>query len=157
MSKAAPAARGSVAEVQVVLFKSGGEDMALDINCVREILKIPEITAVPNAPDYVDGVINLRGKIKTVVNLKKRLGSKNKFNSDQGMIIITEKGDQSYGILVDSVEGVCKIQEEDITDPESILGNEKSDLIKGICRLNERLVIMLEPEELFSLEEIALS
>ena len=144
-------------ELQVVIFTLGDEELAFDIGEVREIVRIPEITRVPKAPRFVEGVINLRGQIKTVLNLKKKLGLKDEVVDKEGKIIIVEKKEQTFGIVVDSVVGVFKIRTEHITDPSSLLGGEKSDFIRGIGRMDDRLVIILEAERLFSLEEMALS
>ncbi len=143
--------------VQVVVFSLGEEDLAFEINQVREIIKIPEITKVPNSSDYVEGVINLRGQIKAVLNLKRKLGMDDEKIDAGGMIIIAEKGDQTFGIIVDEVVGVFRVKNEDVTESPSILGGEKSDFIRGIGRMDDRLLIFLEPGRLFSTEEMAIS
>jgi purine-binding chemotaxis protein CheW len=146
---------GAGEEFQAVVFHLGEEDLAFEINRVREIIKIPEITTIPNSSEFVEGVINLRGQIKTVLNLKKKLGMQNDPAQKEGRIIIAEKSGMSFGVIVDSVVGVFKVKSEDITATSDFLGDDKSDYIKGIGRLDDRLIILLEPEKLFSLEEMA--
>lgn len=144
-------------EIQVVVFTLGNEDFAFDISDIKEIIRVPDITTVPNSPDFVEGVINLRGQIKTVLNLKKRLGSNEIEIKEDGRIMIVENDGQSFGVIVDSVIGVFKIEREQISDPSSLLGKERSDFIRGIGRIDDRLVILLGPEKLFPLEEMAQS
>jgi purine-binding chemotaxis protein CheW len=143
-------------KILVVVFILGGEELALAVNQVREIIRIPSITTVPNSSEYVEGVINLRGKVKTVLNLRKRLGMEEGVLDDkEGKIIIVEANEKTFGIIVDKVIGVLNVESENITDPASLLGAEKVDFIKGIGRLDDRLVILLEPIKLFSQEEMA--
>jgi purine-binding chemotaxis protein CheW len=155
MASSASITEGPGEEIQAVVFHLGEEDLAFEINGVREIIKIPEITKIPNSSDFVEGVINLRGQIKTVFNLKKKLGMKKGKAQKEGRIIIAEKNELSFGVIVDSVLGVFRVKSEDITAPSTFLGDEKSDYIKGIGRLDDRLVILLDPEKLFSVEELA--
>jgi purine-binding chemotaxis protein CheW len=155
MASSASITEGPGEEIQAVVFHLGEEDLAFEINGVREIIKIPEITKIPNSSDFVEGVINLRGQIKTVFNLKKKLGMKKGKAQKEGRIIIAEKNELSFGVIVDSVVGVFKVKSEDITAPSTVLGDEKSDYLKGIGRLDDRLVILLDPEKLFSVEELA--
>jgi purine-binding chemotaxis protein CheW len=143
-------------KILVVVFILGGEELALAVNQVREIIRIPSITTVPNSSEYVEGVINLRGQVKTVLNLRKRLGMEEGVLDDkEGKIIIVEANEKTFGIIVDKVIGVLNVESENITDPASLLGAEKVDFIKGIGRLDDRLVILLEPIKLFSQEEMA--
>jgi purine-binding chemotaxis protein CheW len=140
----------------VVGFMLGGEDLAIDISQVREIIRIPKITAVPNSSGFVEGVINLRGQVTTVLNLGKRLGIEDAVPDEkEGKIIIIEANEKAFGIIVDNVLGVVNVESENITDPASLLGAEKADFIKGIGRMDDRLVILLEPLKLFSPEEMA--
>jgi purine-binding chemotaxis protein CheW len=157
MSAGASIAKGAGEEIQVVVFQLENEDLAFEINKVREIIKIPDITIIPNSSEYVEGVINLRGQIKTVLNLKKRVGIKEENKGVDGKIIIVEYKDRTFGILVDSVLGVYRLGIENITDSSSIMAGERSDFILGIGRIEERLVLLLEPGTLFSSEEIALT
>jgi purine-binding chemotaxis protein CheW len=143
-------------KILVVVFILGDEDLALEVNQVREIIRIPSITKVPNSSEFVEGVINLRGQVKTVLNLRKRLGmDEGVLDDKEGKIIIVEANENTFGILVDKVIGVLNVKSENITDPESLLGGEKVDFIKGIGRMDDQLVILLEPIKLFSQEEMA--
>lgn len=156
MKTKASVEKDSEEKILVVGFILGGEDLALDISQVREIIRIPKITTVPNSSEFVEGVINLRGQVKTVLNLRKRLGMEEAVpDESEGKIIIVEAADKTFGIIVDKVLGVVNVKSENITDPASLLGAEKADFIKGIGRMDDRLVILLEPLKMFSPEEMA--
>jgi purine-binding chemotaxis protein CheW len=145
-----------MSEVQVVAFMVGSEEFCLDISKVREIKEMMPITRVPNAPDFVEGVINLRGQITTVVNLKKLLGY---YEEDADLskkkIIIAEVKDEIVGIIVDSVSDVITLTDEQIEQPPKTLAS-RVDIryIKGIAKINdgERLLIMLDLDKLLGEE-----
>jgi purine-binding chemotaxis protein CheW len=148
--------KGTEEKILVVVFILGDEELAVEINQVREIIRIPRITKVPNSSEFVEGLINLRGQVKTVLNLRKRLGiEKGVVDDKEGKIVIVEANEKTFGIIVDKVLGVLNVESENITDPASLLGGEKADFIKGIGRMDDRLVILLEPRKLFSPEEMA--
>lgn len=156
MKSKAAVDKDSEEKILVVGFVLGGEDLALDIGQVREIIRIPKITKVPNSSEFVEGVINLRGQVKTVLNLRKRLGmEEGVLDESEGKIIIIEAYEKTFGIIVDKVLGVLNVNSENITDPASLLGAERADFIKGIGRMDDRLIILLEPLKLFSPEEMA--
>lgn len=143
-------------EIQVVAFMVGKEEFCLDISKVREIKEMMPITRVPNSPDFVEGVINLRGQITTVVNLKKLLGY---YDSDEDLskkkIIIAEVRDEIIGIIVDSVSDVITLTEDQIDQPPKTLSS-RVDIryIKGIAKINngERLLLMLDLDKLLGEE-----
>lgn len=143
-------------EIQVVAFMVGNEEFCLDISKVREIKEMMPITRVPNAPDFVEGVINLRGQITTVVNLKKLLGY---YELDEDLskkkIIIAEVKDEVVGIIVDSVSDVITLTEDQIEQPPKTL-TSRVDIryIKGIAKINEgeRLLIMIDLDKLLGEE-----
>ena len=140
-------------KILVVVFMLGEEELAFEIQSVREIIRVPRITKVPNASEFVEGVINLRGQIKPVINLRRMLGLPVAEVSSEGKIIIIESHEQTFGVIVDRVVGVLSVETAEITDPSKLLGGDRTDFISGIGRLGERLVIMLTPEMLFSSKE----
>lgn len=144
-------------EEQIVVFNLDEEALAFEINFVKEIVNIPPITPVPRSGEFIEGVINLRGQISTVLNLKKRLGMDDLGNGKNGKIIILEKKDQAYGVMADGVLGVFKISQKDIQDPSSVFNGEEIEFIKGIVKLDDQLVILLEPDALISREEIGVA
>ncbi|ALM75350.1 chemotaxis protein CheW [Thermococcus barophilus] len=143
-------------EIQVVAFRVGNEEFCLDISKVREIKEMMPITRVPNAPDYIEGVINLRGQITTIVNMKKLLGY---YDAEEDLqkkkIIIAEVKGEIIGIIVDSVSDVITLTDDQIEQPPKTLAS-KVDIrfIKGIAKINngERLLIMVDLDKLLGEE-----
>ncbi|CAB50463.1 chemotaxis protein CheW [Pyrococcus abyssi] len=138
-------------EIQVVAFRLGDEEFCLEISKVREIKEMMPITRVPNAPDFVEGVINLRGQITTVINLKKLLGYYDDEDLSNKKIIIAEVNGEIVGVIVDAVSDVITLTEDQIEQPPKTLAS-KVDMkaIKGIAKINngERLLIMLDLDKL---------
>jgi purine-binding chemotaxis protein CheW len=153
MGSKAPLESVEKEKMLVVVFALGEEDLAFEIQSVREIIRIPRITKVPNTSEFVEGVINLRGQITPVINLRRKLGLSGEEVSSEGKIIIIESHDQAFGVIVDRVVGVLSVETAEITDPSKLLGGDRTDFISGIGRLGERLVIMLTPDKLFSSKE----
>src|ERR1700687_6440135 len=96
-------------DLQVVGFRIGDETFGVRISTVREIVRVPEITVVPNAPDYIEGVINLRGRIIPVMDLRKRFGAKDVEPNKRNRILVVEGENQVIGLIVNSASEVLKI------------------------------------------------
>jgi purine-binding chemotaxis protein CheW len=138
--------------LQLVTFKLGDEEFGVDILKVQEINRMMDITRIPNAPPFIEGVINLRGKIIPIVDLRKRLGFLNgtSFTEKTTRIIVVELDGLVLGFIVDSVSEVLRIPENTIEPPPSIVGGVESDYIEGVGKLDNRLLILLELKKLFS-------
>ena len=137
-------------EVQVVMFKLGDEVFGVDVHQVREIIKVKGCAKVPNAPHFIEGVINLRGQITPIVNIKTLLGLESKELSEETRIIIAEVSSDSVGLIVDAVLGVNRIPKKDIVPPPKIAKSEGNNSIVGIAKLSEQLVILLDIESLLA-------
>ncbi len=146
-------------EQQLVLFQLGGEDYGVDIYGVQRLIQVPEITAVPRSPVFVAGVIDVRGDVIPVINLKKRFGFANTEVGDKGRIVITEIGDQIVGFLVDGVSEVTRLAAEDIEPPADIVVGADTDFIAGIGKQTtgdkSRLIIVLDVAKVLSHHEQA--
>jgi len=148
-------------ELQVVGFRIGRETFGLPISIVREIVRVPEITSVPNAPEYIEGVINLRGRIIPVVDLRKRFGDKTFERDKKNRIVVVELGSRAVGLIVNSASEVLRIRPSEIDEPHNVFKEGELNYIAGIGKLNGRLVILLdlnkilERGELNHLEEVA--
>jgi len=148
-------------ELQVVGFRIGRETFGLPISIVREIVRVPEITSVPNAPDYIEGVINLRGRIIPVVDLRKRFGDKSFERDKKNRIVVVELQSRAVGLIVNSASEVLRIRPSEIDEPHNVFKEGELNYITGIGKLNGRLVILLdlnkilERGELNHLEEVA--
>jgi purine-binding chemotaxis protein CheW len=140
----------TTAEVlQLVTFKLAGEEYATDILKVQEINRMVEITAVPNAPHYVEGVINLRGKVIPVIDLRKKFGLEAKEIDVQSRIMVFDVG-KTVGMIVDSVSEVLRLPADTVESPPAMALNGGSEYIRGIGKLDDRLVILVDVNKLLS-------
>lgn len=131
--------------LQLVIFQLGEEEFGLDIMQVEEIIRIPDITRIPHSPDYVKGVINLRGKIITVVNLDTRFGMEQKVHDDNSRIIVAEVDENVVGIVVDSVSEVLRLPLSTLEPvPEIISGKINANYLKSVGKLEDRMLILLD-------------
>lgn len=135
--------------LQIVTFKLDEEEYGVDILKVQEINRMTEITAMPKAPFSVEGVINLRGKVIPVINLRKRFGLDIKEIDSQSRIIVVDIG-ATVGLIVDSVSEVLRISSDTIEPPPPITGGIGSEYIMGIGKLEDRLIILLDIDRLLS-------
>ena len=127
------------------------EDYAIPIEQVREIRAVESITNIPNAKSYVKGIMNLRGLIIPVIDVKEKLGlaSESEVNSSKQRILVIEVNGTQTGLLVDEVDQVMRIQTKDLESaPQTVL--ESHNYIKGIAKLNQKLVILIDAVKLLS-------
>ncbi|MDW8002892.1 MAG: chemotaxis protein CheW [Deltaproteobacteria bacterium] len=135
--------------LQLVTFKIGNEEFGVDILKVQEINKMMNITRIPNAPEYVEGVINLRGKIVPVVDLRKRLNFPQRPYDKNTRIIVVELDGMILGFIVDSVSEVLRIPESTVEPPPAMVSGIESEYVEGIGRIGDRLLILLELRKVF--------
>jgi purine-binding chemotaxis protein CheW len=134
--------------LQLVTFTLRNEEYAVDILNVQEINRITEITQVPNSPSYVEGVINLRGKVMPVINLRKKFGLEDKERDDTSRIIIMDIKGVTNGLVVDSVSEVLRIPTDIVEPPPPMSSDISSKFIKGVAKLENRLIILIDINEL---------
>jgi purine-binding chemotaxis protein CheW len=140
---------GSVAEIlQLVTFKLGNEEYAVDILKVQEINRMKEITRVPNTPAYVEGVINLRGKVIPVINLRSKFSLEEREIDIQSRIMIMDIQGITMGLVVDAVSEVLRIPSSIVEPTPPMASDISSEYIKGIAKLEDRLIILLDMEML---------
>ena len=135
--------------LQLVSFQLGDEIFAIDILGVQEIIRMLEITQVPNAPHYVEGVVNLRGKVIPIINLRARFGLPGTASSKDTRIVVVEVAHMILGFIVDSVEEVLRLPEECIESPPPTGRGGAEECHKGVGRVNGCLVLLLDLERLF--------
>ncbi len=142
---------------QLVTFELFGEVFALPILDVREIIRITVITPVPQAPAFVEGVINLRGQIIPIVDLRKRFGLENQTATDETRIIVVELGNgMVIGLIVDAVREVERIPTESILPPPSLVaGSIGSEYIKGISNHEDKMIVHIDMRKVFNSQEIS--
>ncbi|PJB00948.1 MAG: chemotaxis protein CheW [Ignavibacteria bacterium CG_4_9_14_3_um_filter_36_18] len=139
--------------LQLVSFFIEDEEFAVDILYVQEINRMLQVTKVPNAPDYVNGVINLRGRVIPVINLRLRLGMPRKEPDKNTRIIVMEVNEKTVGFIVDSVNEVLRIPQDVTEAPPSLAMGINSDYIKSVGKLEDRLLILIDLEKILSKEE----
>ena len=137
---------------QVVGFKLADEEFVIDILKVQEIIKMIDITPLPNAPHYVNGVINLRGKVIPVISLRKRFGFEEKEDSNLTRIMVVEIDKKLVGFIVDRVTEVLRIPASSIEPPPPLVSKIGSEYLKGVGKIGDRLLIILEVEKILQTE-----
>lgn len=139
--------------VQWVTFRLDHEKYGIKVMQVQEVLRMTEIAPVPGAPDYVLGIINLRGNVVTVIDLRRRFGLMDKEADDSTRIVIIEADNQVVGILVDSVAEVADIRTSEIDTAPNVGNDESSKYIQGVSSQGEELLILVDVNKLLSDEE----
>lgn len=147
--------QASTDELQLVSFTIGSEEFGVDILKVQEINRMVEITRVPQAPPYVEGVINLRGKVIPIVDLRKRFGLDMKPHDKNTRIVVVDIGGTILGMIVDAVSEVLRLSAATIEAPPEIATGVHSDYIKGVAKLEDRLLIFLDLSRVIDVSEVA--
>lgn len=129
---------------QLVSFAIAGEEFGVDILKVREIIRVVNVTTVPQAPSFVEGVINFRGQIVPVVDLRRRFNLPSKAKDNNTRIIVMELADKTVGFLVDSVQEVIPIASVVIEAPHELVMSVATRYITGVVKLEDRLLILLD-------------
>ncbi len=148
-----PPAQGEIPapEIELLGFRLGNEEYALLVEQVREVIKLWEITPVPNTSEYVLGVTSLRGRVLPVIDLCKRLGLPPSVREGRSRIIVVSLDDEETGLIVDRVTGVVKLSPDDIRPaPDTIEQNAGAEFLRGIARKEEKLYILLDIEKAVS-------
>lgn len=141
-------------QLQLVTFGIGSEEFAVDILSVQEINRMMALTRVPQSPPEVEGVINLRGKIIPVVDLRKRFGMSRAEKSDQSRIVVVEVHGRTIGFIVDRVNEVLRISSKIVEPAPNMVCSVDSDFIAGVGKLEDRLLILLDLGRLFTAEVV---
>ncbi len=139
--------------LQLVTFRLGQEEFSLDILKVQEIIRHMELTRVPRTPDFVEGVINLRGRVIPVLDLRKRFGLPDVEDTSATRIIVVEVDGVTVGFKVDGVSEVLRINADTVEPPPALVTNIESDYIKGVGKLDNRLLILLDVAKILSRSE----
>lgn len=130
--------------LQVVTFALGSEEYGVDIAQVQEINRMVSITHVPRAPQFMEGVINLRGQLIPIIDLRSRFGMERSEKTKHTRIVVTEIGSRRIGMVVDSVSEVLRIPVEQIEDAPDLVAGVDTEYIRGVGKMGDRLIIMLD-------------
>lgn len=140
--------------LQLVTFGIGEEEFGIDILKVQEIIRTMAITKVPNSPPHVEGVINLRGKVIPIIDLRSRFLLESKQHDRQTRIIVVDLHSVVIGFVVDGVSEVLRIQSNTVEPPPPVVSGIESEYIKGVGKLDNHLLILLDLDKLIPIEEL---
>jgi purine-binding chemotaxis protein CheW len=140
----------------MVGFTVGTEEYCVDILKVQEIIRMMEITKIPNAPDYAEGVINLRGKVIPVIDFRKRFNLYEDFNgnADARRIVVVDIAGTTIGLIVDQVSHVIKLENDKVCPTPEAVKSSGGECFSGIGRMGEKLIILLDVEGMFGEGEL---
>lgn len=142
-------------EKKVIVFAIGTEEYGVEVEKVRTIERMQPMTRVPKAPEFIKGVINLRGVVIPIIDLRARFGLEEKATTDTTRIIIVSAGDFEVGLIVDSANDVIDLDTDNIDNPPEIVGGIKAKYLDGIARVGEqRLLVLLNLEQVLDRNEI---
>jgi len=139
--------------IQWVTFKLDDETYGIPVMQVMEVLRVTEVTPVPGAPDYVIGIINLRGNVVTVIDARKRFGLSTGSIEDASRIVIVEAGENIVGMLVDCVTEVVYLKESEIDTAPNVGNEESSRFIQGVHSKKDYLLILVDVNKMLTSEE----
>ena len=145
--------QAAVPQVQLVTFKVGGEEFGLDVFQVHEILRYQPPTSMPRAPKFVEGVLDVRGTLVPVVDLRRRFEAAAGQADDDTRIVVVDHAGERLGLIVDSVTEVLRAPETAVTPPPAYIRGLAAEFVRGIVRVGERLVILMELEKILTSEE----
>lgn len=145
--------QGKLLEFKIVVLRLAGESFGVEITSVREIGVMQEITPVPKTPPFVEGIINLRGSVIPIIDLRARLALPRKVPDKDTRIIIAEMERFTVGMVVDAVTEVLTINREMVEEPSPVIANMDTAFMAGVAKLDQRLIILLDLERVLDLSE----
>ncbi len=135
-------------ELHIVGFQVGRETYGVPIASLHEIVRVTEITSVPDSPEYIEGVINLRGKIVSVIDLRKRFGAKQITNHKKNRILVVDSNGRLTGLIVDAASDVVKIPADDIEAAPAVFQEGGLNCVTGLGKYKGRLIVLLDMNKL---------
>lgn len=139
-------------EIQLVVFQLGREEYGVPILKVQEINRLAEITQVPRSAKYVEGVMNLRGRVTPVFDLKKKFGLSGERGAEARIIVVNTRG-QTVGLIVDAVNEVIRLPLSSVEPPPAVFSADQASFLQGVGKVDDRLLILLELDKVLSQEE----
>jgi len=141
-------------QLQLVSFEVGEEEFAIEILAVQEIIRMMPITGVPHSTAAVEGVINLRGQVTPVVDLRKRFGLDQREEGQDSRIVVVEVGGHVLGFIVDRVNEVLRVNSNIVEPTPALTTGIDSDYVRGVGKMEDRLLILLDLDRLFSSSDL---
>ena len=138
---------------QIITFNVGKEEYGVEIQTVKEVIRLREITRLPKAPAFVKGVINLRGDVIPVIDLREKFGLEQEEYTEKTRVIVVEVEAKSIGMIVDSVSHVVRLAQDEIEPPPPLVGEASGEFIRGVGKLGERLIVLLNINKILTTEE----
>ncbi len=139
--------------LQYVTFKIGDEDFAIDILRVKEIIREVEVTEVPKSHDFVDGIMSLRGEVMLIISLRMTLGLPKLEDNNDNRVLVTDLNGVTVGLIVDSVSEILRLSPKDIEPPPHTSGGDKAEYLKGVGKIGDRLLIILDIDKVLTMQE----
>ena len=139
--------------LQLVGFRLGNEEYGIDILKVQEINRIADITRIPQSPDFVEGVINLRGNVIPIIDLRKRFNMPEREHDRQTRIVVGEIDGRTVGLVVDAVSEVIRLPANTIEPAPKIVSKDQADYITGIGKLDDRLLMLLDIDKILTVSD----
>jgi len=139
--------------LQLVSFNLGAVEFGVDILMVQEINRMLDITRIPKSPEYVEGVINLRGRVIPIINLRKRFGMVPKERDKQTRVVVVNISGKTLGLVVDAVSEVLRLPTDTIEPPPPMVSGIESEYIQGVGKLGDKLLILLDLNKLLTSQE----
>ena len=147
--------KASISQQQYIIFSSAGQDFAVDIMQTREIVDLSSLTKMPDAPEFVSGVVNLRGNIIPVIDLNKRLGGYQRENNiEEYKVIIVAIQNQLLGLQVKNVKGIEKINKSEIVEAPEITQKINHSLMEGVGKLEDKIILIIDLSGILSTREV---
>ncbi len=140
--------------VQLIVFHLEDEEFGVPISEVREIIATGPVTPIPNSPKFIVGVINVRGEVPVVINLKERFNLRKKKEMESKHIVLTEQDKNLFGLLVDEVTEVLRVEENTITKAPELVTRVHEDYVKGVLTIDNRLILLLDLTKVLSEEDL---
>lgn len=141
-------------EIKVIVFQLKDEEYGVEVDQVRSIERMQHITRVPRTPDFVKGVINLRGVVTPIIELRNRFDIEEIEHSDSTRIIIVAVGDMEVGLIVDAANDVVDIPSNIIEPPPEVVGGIEADYLRGVAKMEKRLLILLNLNKVLNPKEL---
>ena len=138
---------------QFISFSVGEEEYGLELLRVKEVIRVREITWLPKAPSFVKGIINLRGDVIPIIDLRDKFGLEPREQTAQTRVIVVEVEGRLMGMVVDSASQVVRIPADQIEPPPPVPGGFSQELITGVGKIDDRLIILLDADSIFTVDE----